>query len=35
MAYKAGYRPVERLGAEGWVRFDPDAGVPGLSQPSV
>lgn len=24
MAYKANYRPVERLGADGWVPFDPD-----------
>lgn len=25
MAYKARYRPVEKLSAEGWVQFDPDA----------
>jgi len=25
MAYKANYRPVERLGPEGWVPFDPEA----------
>jgi leucyl-tRNA---protein transferase len=25
MAYKARYRPVERLGADGWARFDPEA----------
>ncbi len=25
MAYKAGYQPVERLGADGWTLFDPNA----------
>jgi len=25
MAYKVRYQPVERLGAEGWARFEPDA----------
>ena len=25
MAYKAGYRPVERLGPDGWVAFAPEA----------
>ena len=25
MAYKARYRPVEKLGADGWQRFEPDA----------
>jgi arginine-tRNA-protein transferase len=35
MAYKAGYRPVERLAPEGWVRFDPDTNTPGmLPQPA-
>ena len=24
MAYKARYRPVEKLGSDGWARFDPD-----------
>ena len=25
MAYKARFRPVERLGADGWARFEPEA----------
>ena len=24
MAYKARFRPLERLGTNGWHRFDPD-----------
>jgi leucyl-tRNA---protein transferase len=33
MAYKAGYQPVERLGPDGWVRFDPDAASEGEKLP--
>jgi len=25
MAYKARFRPIERLGPEGWSRFEPTA----------
>ena len=27
MAYKTRFRPIERLGSDGWTRFDPDAGA--------
>ena len=35
MEYKAKFRPIERLGPDGWHRFDPDQRQPATAPPAI
>lgn len=35
MEYKAKFRPIERLGPDGWHRFDPDRRQPATAPPAI
>ena len=35
MEYKIKFRPIERLGPDGWHRFNPDKAMPTMSPPAI